>query len=261
MEDGDGHSRSTALAIPIAVAALAAGIVGCGGSGDSSTAPPGSTGSDPTTAANSPGQDKKAAASTSSCKHVKPTKAKSASYSAPQQIVKQGERLTAAVKTSCGTFHISLNAKRFPTTVNSFVFLAEKGFYDGLGFDRASIDAYLEGGKPNGGTSGPGYSVVGKIPSGFIYRHRVVAMSQSGEATPGHAGSEFFIVVAKPWLDFSGVYAPLGTVDEADVGVLESISELGPPDKYAGTGNIGTAGQIGKLTRPVLIESITIERG
>jgi peptidyl-prolyl cis-trans isomerase B (cyclophilin B) len=260
MEDGDGHIRSSALAILIAVAALASGIAGCGGSGDSSTTPPGSTGSDPTTATSSSGHDKKTAADTSACKNVKPSKAKSATYSAPEQVVKQGERLTAVVKTSCGVFHISLNAKRFPTTVNSFVFLAEKGFYDGLGFEQAAFDTYVEGGKPNGGAGGPGYSVVGRIPSGFIYRHRVVAMSQSGEATPGHAGSQFFIVVTKPWLDFGGVYAPLGTVDKADVGVLESISELGPPDKYPGTGNIGTAGEIGKLRKPVLIESVTIER-
>lgn len=252
MEDGDGHGRSIALAIliSIALAAMTAVVVGCGSSSGGST-----------TAASSSGHNEKSPPNTSTCKQVKPTKAKSASYSAPEQVVKKGERLTAVVKTSCGAFHISLNSKRFPTAVNSFVFLAEKGFYDGLGFDRASIDAYLEGGKPAGGASGPGYSVVGRIPSGFIYRHRVVAMSQSGEATPGHAGSRFFIVVAKPWLDFSGVYAPLGTVDKGDIGVLESISELGPPDRYAGTGNIGSAGKIGKLRRPVLIERVTIKRG
>lgn len=264
MEDGDGQGRSIALAILISVAlvTIAASIVGCGGSGDSSTTSPGSTGSDPTTPASSPGQDKKTAANTSACKNVKPSKAKSATYNAPEQVVKQGERLTAVVKTSCGTFHISLNSKRFPTTVNSFVFLVEKGFYDGLGFDRASLDSYLEGGKPAGGAGGPGYSVVGKIPTGFIYRHRVVAMSQSGESAPGHAGSRFFVIVAKPWLDFAGYYAPFGTVDKQDVDVVELISELGPPDRYAnGPDNLGTAGKIGKLRRPVLIESITIERG
>jgi len=259
MEDGRDHIGSSTLAILIAVATLAAGIVGCGGSGDSSTMAAGSTGSDSTTAAGPSGHDEKSS-NTSACRQVKSSKAKSASYSAPEQVVKRGERLTAVVKTSCGPFEIRLNVKRFPTAVNSFVFLAEKGFYDGLGFDRASIGAYVEGGKPNGGADGPGYSVQGRVPSGFIYRHTVVAMSQSGEAAPGHAGSQFFVVVAKPWLDFGTVYAPLGTVEKG-LDVLERISELGPPNKYAGTGNIGTAGKIGKLRRPVLIEGVTIEKG
>jgi peptidyl-prolyl cis-trans isomerase B (cyclophilin B) len=257
MEDGDDHSRSTALAILIAVAALAAGIVGCGGSGDSSTAAS-STSSDPTTAASSSGHDKKAAANTSACKHVKPSKTKSASYSAPEQVVKKGERLAAVVRTSCGTFEIRLNVKRFPTTVNSFVFLAEKNFYDGLGFERAAYDTYVEGGKPIGGASGPGYSVEGEIPTSFIYRHTVVAMSQSGEATPGHAGSRFFVIVDKPWLDYSGVYAPLGTVEKG-LDVLEQISELGAPSP--GPHNVGVTGPVGKLKRPVLIEGVTIKRG
>jgi peptidyl-prolyl cis-trans isomerase B (cyclophilin B) len=260
MEDEEGHGRSTTLAILISVAigAMAAGIVGCGGSGDSSTTTTGSTGNDPTTAASTSGHDPRAAANTSTCKQVKPSKTKSAGYGAPEQVVKKGERLTAIVKTSCGTFDVSLNAKRFPTTVNSFVFLAEKGFYDGLGFERSGYDTYLEGGKPTGGAGGPGYSVVGKIPTGFIYRHRVVAMSQSGEATPGHAGSKFFVIVAKPWLDYSGVYAPLGTIGKG-LGVLEQISELGAPSP--GPHNVGVTGPVGKLKRPVLIEAVTIKRG
>jgi peptidyl-prolyl cis-trans isomerase B (cyclophilin B) len=259
MEDGRGHSRSVALAIliSVALAALAAGIVGCGGSGSSSTTAASSTGSDSTTDTSASGHNPKPVANTSDCKHVKPSKTKSASYSAPEQVVKKGERLTAVVRTSCGTFEIRLNVKRFPTTVNSFVFLAEKNFYDGLGFERAAYGTYVEGGKPTGGTSGPGYSVEGEIPTSFIYRHTVVAMSQSGEGAPGHAGSRFFVIVAKPWLDYSGVYAPLGTVEKG-LDVLERVSELGPPS--AGPHNVGVTGQIGKLKRPVLIEAVTIKR-
>jgi peptidyl-prolyl cis-trans isomerase B (cyclophilin B) len=251
MENEHGHGRSFACGIlaAVAIGAMLVSAIGCGGSGDAST-----------TTASAPGHDPATTTSASDCKHVEPSKVKSASYRAPEQVVKAGERLTALVRTSCGTFEIRLNAKRSPTTVNSFVFLAEKGFYDGLGFERASIDSYLEGGKPAGGAGGPGYSVRGEMPPGFIYRHGVVAMSQSTQSPPGHAGSGFFVIVAKPWLDFSGVYAPLGTVDRG-LEVVERISELGPPDKYAGTGNIGATGKIGKLRRPVLIEGIAIQRG
>src|SRR5256885_12779030 len=54
----------------------------------------------------------------------------------PRQTVKPGERLTAVVKTSCGTFSIALDTKRAPKTTNSFVYLARKGVYEGLSFQR-----------------------------------------------------------------------------------------------------------------------------
>lgn len=258
MEGGDGHRKPAAPAIlaSVAIALMAAGIIGCGGSTTSASSTGDSTAT--TSATSASGHDSKKAANTSDCKHVKPSKVKSASYPAPEQVVKKGERLAAVVKTSCGTFEIRLNVKRFPTTVNSFVFLAEKGFYDGLGFERAAYGTYVEGGKPIGGAGGPGYSVEGEIPSGFIYRHSVVAMSQAGESAPGHAGSRFFVIVAKPWLDYSGIYAPLGTVEKG-LDVLKQISELGAPSP--GPHNVGVTGPVGKLKRPVLIERVTIKRG
>jgi cyclophilin family peptidyl-prolyl cis-trans isomerase len=252
MEDGHGQRRSIMLMIcaSVALGAMIGGAIGCGGSGGDSGA-----------TANGSGEDPGATASPSGCKHVEPSKPKVVSYKAPKQTVTKGEKLTAAVKTSCGRFEIALDAKRGPTTVNSFVFLARKGFYDGLGFERASYDTYLEGGKPPGDAGGPGYSVAGEAPPlSFIYRQGVVAMSQSGEAPPGTAGSRFFIVVAKPWLDFSGVYAPLGKIT-GGFDVVKRISELGPPDASPGSGNLGTIGDIGKLRETVLIEGISIEKG
>lgn len=258
MEGGRGQRKLvvSGLCALIAVGTLATGAFGCGGSGDSTTA------SDSTTTVDSTLATKRrsiaaAAAAAEKCKDVRPAKTRPAGYQAPARVVKKGEKLTAVVKTSCGTFDIALNMRWSPTAVNSFVFLAEKGFYDGLRFERASFDKYLEGGKPPG-ADGPGYSVEGEIPENFIYRHGVVAMSQSGEKPAGHAGSRFFIVAASPWLDFGGFYAPFGRVSKG-IDVVEGISRFGPPDEYPG-GNIGTVGEIGKLRRPVLIERITIER-
>jgi len=252
MEDrGSGSPIALAICTALVVGALVGGAIGCGGGGDDPTTTETSTSAAPATTP--------APAKVSDCKRVEPPKVKPVSYRAPARVVKKGEALTAVVKTSCGTFEIALKAKWSQAAVNSFVFLSEKGFYDGLGFERAAYDTYVEGGKPPD-AAGPGYGVTGEIPEGFIYRHGVVAMSQPGEGPPGHAGSRFFIVVAAPWLDFSGLYAPVGRVNRG-FGVLEDISELGPPDPYAGTGNIGSVGQIGKLRRPVVIEGITIERG
>jgi peptidyl-prolyl cis-trans isomerase B (cyclophilin B) len=259
MGDSHGNSRPIFFMIymSIVVAALAVGAFGCGDSRDSSTATEASSiateASSTTTEANS-----KDAAAASRCNDVEAPKAGSVSYRAPRQTVRKGEKLTAVVSTSCGTFSIALDVKRFPTTVNSFVFLARKGFYEGASFDRAAAGTFLQGGNPPGDAGGPGYSVNGEIPSGFIYRHGVVAMWQVGEASPGRAGSQFFIVLAKPWLDFSPLYAPLGTVEDG-FDMLDSISKLGPP--APGPHNIGVAGPIGQLRREVLIEKISIQKG
>ncbi len=248
-----------AVCASIVAGMLAIGAVGCGG-GDSSTASNSTSAGGSSTASDgsTSGDSSTVAAPGAGCKRVKPQKAEPTGYNAPAQVVKKGEKLTAVVKTSCGTFDIALNTRWSPTAVNSFVFLAEKGFYDGLGFEQAAYGTYVEGGKPDG-ADGPGYSVEGEIPESFIYRHGVVAMSQSIKSPPGHSGSRFFVVVASPWLDFSRLYAPFGRVSKG-IDVLESISELGPPDPYTGTSNLGTIGEIGKLRRPVLIEKITIDR-
>jgi peptidyl-prolyl cis-trans isomerase B (cyclophilin B) len=257
MKGGRGQSRPVAsvLGTSIIVGVLAVGASGCGGSGD------GSTSSQITSIVDSTLATKRrslaaAAAVAKKCKDVKPAKARPVSYQAPARVVKKGESLTAVVKTSCGAFEIALNTKWSPTAVNSFVFLAERGFYDGLSIERAAFDTYLEGGKPPG-ASGPGYSVQGEIPEGFIYRHGVVAMSHT-KGPFGQAGSVFFVVIASPWLDFATENAPIGRVSKG-IDVAGDISKLGPPDEYAG-GNIGTVGEIGKLSQPVVIEGITIER-
>lgn len=230
------HGRQAILAI--CVTSTASGVLGCGESKE---------------------ERPSAAVSPRSCARVKPVKTRPASYKGPTQTVSRGERLTAIVKTSCGAFRIALDAERWPTTVNSFVFLAEKGFYDGLTFNRAAQRTYLKAGRPPD-ADGPGYRVQGEIPSNFTYRHGIVAMAQPAQASPGTVGSEFFIIIASPWLDFTGLYAPLGEIEKG-FDVVERISLLGPRDSTPGTNNLGTPGTIGKLRRPVLIEEISIERG
>src|ERR1700704_2131671 len=74
------------------------------------------------------------AASDGGCKKVKAPAPKEVTLKAPKQTVKKGEKLTAVVETSCGTFDIALDSTRAPKTVNSFAYLAEQGFYDELPF-------------------------------------------------------------------------------------------------------------------------------
>jgi cyclophilin family peptidyl-prolyl cis-trans isomerase len=189
------------------------------------------------------------------CKKASPSKARRAVYRAPPRTVSREDELTAVVRTSCGVFVIALEPKRFPETVNSFVFLARKGFYDGLRFDKAGAGRYLHGGDPPGRAQGPGYNVREEVPDGLIYRHRMVVMSEPGRRGYGHAGSQFFVVLAKPWLDFAGLYPPLGRVEKG-LDVLEAISRLGPRSRFPN--NPGVLGPVGELRRPVSIEEISI---
>lgn len=65
------------------------------------------------------------------CRRVPAPKPRIEHLHRPPQIVHRRDRLTARVKTNCGVFRIRLDTRRFPETVNSFVFLARSGFYDG----------------------------------------------------------------------------------------------------------------------------------
>ena len=185
-------------------------------------------------------------ASAEGCRSVEAPDPKDVSYKAPPQTVKKGEQLTAVVETSCGTFDIALDSERAPKTVNSFVFLSEKGFYDGLDFHRAVPAFVIQGGDPQGnGTGGPGYKVVEKPPANLAYTKGVVAMAKSSAEPSGTSGSQFFVVIP-PDAGLPPEYALVGKVDEG-MDVVERIGKLGGPEE--------------KPKQTVLIEKITIEKG
>jgi cyclophilin family peptidyl-prolyl cis-trans isomerase len=182
------------------------------------------------------------------CKEVEPPAPKQTSFKAPKQTVKQGEELTAVVETSCGTFEIALDSQRAPKTVNSFVFLSEEGFYDGLDFHRIVPEFVIQGGDPLGnGTGGPGYSVVEKPPANLTYTKGVVAMAKGGTDPAGSSGSQFFVVIGAN-ANLPPEYALLGKVTEG-IEVAEQISELPTKPKSE------------EPEQTVLIEHIEIERG
>jgi peptidyl-prolyl cis-trans isomerase B (cyclophilin B) len=225
-----GESRDRRLIVLGVFALLALGIVGAiliGRSG---------------------GDDESAGSTTSAsgCREVEAPKPKSVSFGAPQQSVKKGEALKAVVETSCGTFEIALDTERAPKTVNSFVFLSEEGFYDGLGFHRVVPDFVIQGGDPLGdGTGGPGYSVDEKPPANLAYTKGVVAMAKSEAEPPGRSASQFFVVLDAD-AGLPPEYALVGRVSDG-FDVVERI------------GKLGTAAQKPKQT--VLIEKISIDRG
>jgi cyclophilin family peptidyl-prolyl cis-trans isomerase len=147
------------------------------------------------------------------CSTTKPARGATVSQSTPPPMtVSTSKTYTATIVTSCGTMVASLDVKDSPNTVNDFVYLASKGFYDGLTFQRIVKDFAIQGGDPKGdGTGGSGYEVKDPIPSGFQYTKGVLAMANAG--TTGGAGSQFFIVPAdKAAAGFQPLYAVLGKV-------------------------------------------------
>ncbi len=101
-----------------------------------------------------------------------------------------------------GEFEVELYAKEAPKTVNSFVFLARDGFYDGVTFHRVIQDFMAQGGDPTGtGSGGPGYSFENEVS--LERRHDTpgtLSMANSGGAATN--GSQFFITfIPTPFLD------------------------------------------------------------
>ena len=114
-----------------------------------------------------------------------------------------------------------------PNTVNNFISLVKKGFYDGVIFHRVISGFMLQGGDPDGtGMGGPGYSIKGEFTqNGFQndLKHEPGVLSMARTMMPNSAGSQFFIMVADaPHLD--GQYAAFGMLTEG-VDVLNKIAE------------------------------------
>ncbi len=104
-----------------------------------------------------------------------------------------------------------------PNTVNNFIYLINKGYYDGLIFHRVIAGFMIQGGCPDGnGTGGPGYSIKGEFnANGFENNliHTAGVLSMARAYNPDSAGSQFFIMHEDaPHLD--GQYAAFGKVTE-----------------------------------------------
>lgn len=226
--------RWIVLVVFAVVAAVVVGAVLIGQGGDSDG---------DTTSSSSSSSDE---ASAGDCKKVEAPEPKDVSFEAPEQVLKKGEAATAVVKTSCGTFEISLDTNRAPKTANSFAFLAEEGFYDDLTFHRVAPGFVIQGGDPEGnGLGGPGYTVDEEPPPNLSYTKGVVAMAKSSADPPGRSGSQFYVVTA-PDAGLPPEYALVGRVSEG-YDVVEKIDALGTPQETP--------------KETVLIEEVTIEAG
>ncbi len=144
-----------------------------------------------------------------------------------------GEKV-ATMETTKGTIKIRLFEKQVPKTVENFIGLAEKGYYDGVIFHRVIPDFMIQGGDPTGSGMGGESLWGGKFEDEFVdgLKNIYGALSMAN-AGPGTNGSQFFIVQNQdgtPWLD--GAHSVFGQVFEG-MDVVNSIAtvERDPMDK------------------------------
>lgn len=151
---------------------------------------------------------------------------------------------SAILHTNEGDINIEFKKGETPKTVENFVTLAEKNFYDGTIFHRVIDGFMIQGGDPEGnGTGGPGYKFEDEPFTGE-YLRGTVAMANSG---PNTNGSQFFIMhsdvpLQKNYVIFGRVTAGLETVDKIATA----------PVKMSGFGEASTP------VEPVVIESVEV---
>ena len=231
------------LAVPTALAALLF-TTGCGGDDDEKATDPGS----PESSEASESATREPTGVTCTYNEDVAAPAKEVELP-PEDAVVSGE-LTATMETSAGTFTMTLDAEKTPCTVNSFVSLAEQGYFDGTSCHRMTTPGgfqVLQCGDPEGtGAGGPGYSFDDELSGDETYSAGTLAMANAG---PNTNGSQFFIVYGDTQLPPN--YTVFGSVDDETISAIEEVAKGGTDDANA-------PGDGTPLT-PVDIESVTVE--
>lgn len=142
--------------------------------------------------------------------------------SAPPMTIDPSKTYTATMETSLGTITLELDPKSAPAHVNSFVFLARDGYYDGVIFHRVIPGFMIQGGDPTGtGSGGPGYKLKAEFNK---TKHVRGVLSAARTSDPNSAGSQFFIMHDdSPHLD--GQYTAFGRVTSG-IEVVDKIAAL-----------------------------------
>lgn len=158
--------------------------------------------------------------------------------------------VTARIMTSCGPILIALDPAAAPETVNSFVFLADQGYFDGTVSHRVLPGFVVQAGDPTAtGSGGPGYTIPDELPADdFTYTTGTIAMANAG---PGTSGSQFFIMLADGQLPPD--YSVFGTMVDG-IDTLYSIAALP-------LGDNPLSGEPSVPLETVYIESVEVDNG
>jgi peptidyl-prolyl cis-trans isomerase B (cyclophilin B) len=241
---------AVALLCVVAVIAIALllrghGTPAAGAASPSSTVPaPATSEAAPTTSASAP--------STLDCKTAPSPVAEPQSFkSPPKASLAQHATWDATIATNCGDIRMRLDGKRAPQTVASFIFLAQKGFFDDSPCHRMTTRGIfvLQCGDPTGsGSGGPGYGFgienapkTGQFPAG------AVGMARS--TSPTSNGSQFFVVYKNSTLPTQGGgYSIFGKVTKG-LGIVQALAKAG----------VSGGASDGPPAQPISILSVTVK--
>lgn len=150
-----------------------------------------------------------------------------------------------------GAIVIELYPKIAPNTVNNFIYLVKKGFYDNNSFHRLVPGFVLQGGDPDGvGTGGPGYSIKGEFTNNRFtnsLKHTTGVVSMARSSDNDSAGSQFFIMLGDASY-LNGNYAAFGKVIDG----MDIVNEIASKETVSDSSS-------GKLKKNLVIKKVVVD--
>lgn len=201
-------------------------LAGCGNERDADTATDSTSASPSETSETSDSSEPAASGETATCDYPADGQEPAREVEAPDPEAPAEGTVTATMTTNFGGIGLTLDAATAPCTVNSFVSLAEQGFYDDTPCPRIGDQegfGILQCGDPTGtGAGGAGYSFADELSGDETYPAGTLAMANAG---PDTNGSQFFLVFRDS--QFPPSYTVFGTIDEAGLATIEKIAAVG----------------------------------
>jgi peptidyl-prolyl cis-trans isomerase B (cyclophilin B) len=237
--------KTTALKRGAAVAACLSvlTLAGCGNESDGAQ-----TATENSSETPSASESSEPAADATTCEYPSDGQEPAREVEAPSAEAPSGQ-VSATMTTNFGDIGLTLDADAAPCTVNSFVSLAEQGFYDDTPCPRIGDQegfGILQCGDPTGtGAGGAGYSFADELSGDETYPAGTLAMANAG---PDTNGSQFFLVFRDS--QFQPNYTVFGTIDEAGLETIKAIAAEGNDASHPAGG--------GAPNKDVTIEKVTV---
>lgn len=221
-------------------------LAGCGNEGDGSES---DSAKDSTSESTHESPTESTSGETTTCEYPSDGQDPAREVEAPAAEAQAEGTVPATITTNFGDIGLTLDAATTPCTVNSFVSLAEQGFYDDTPCPRIGDQegfGILQCGDPTGtGAGGAGYSFADELSGDETYPAGTLAMANAG---PDTNGSQFFLVFRDS--QFQPNYTVFGTIDEAGLETIKAIAAEGNDASHPAGG--------GAPNKDVTIEKVTV---